>query len=123
MDGDAAVLTQHCNKAQMFRRKCQRLRITRKPTPLKSHATTLKKVLANRLILAVTQLSAVCAAATFGSAAVPLARADVAPGANPGGNISGTLFQDFNANGVMNTTNDASNPAIDAGVAGVLVQA
>ncbi len=47
--------------------------------------------------------------------------------ANPGGAVStqigGTVFQDFNNNGVMNTSGDAANPAIDKGVAGINVSA
>jgi len=44
------------------------------------------------------------------------------PGANAG-QIRGTVFQDYNSNGVMNTTADTSNPALDTGVAGVTVKA
>ncbi len=90
---------------------------------LKLRAGKSPKIFAYRLALIVAQLAAAIAAPTMGSGAVPSAQADGAPGANPGGNISGTVFQDFNANGVMNTTSDSVNPAIDVGVAGVTVQA
>lgn len=47
---------------------------------------------------------------------------DPTPGANPG-QIRGTVFRDFNANGVMNTTGVAPDVAVDRGVAGVTVTA
>jgi uncharacterized repeat protein (TIGR01451 family) len=43
--------------------------------------------------------------------------------AQAAGTITGIVFQDFNSNGVMNTTGDATNPAIDIGMAGVTVTA
>jgi len=47
--------------------------------------------------------------------------------ANPGGaaatQITGTVFQDFNSNGVMDTTGTAPNLSIDVGVGGVTVSA
>ncbi len=43
------------------------------------------------------------------------------PGANSG-QIKGTVFQDYNSNGVMDTTGSTANPAIDMGVAGIAVQ-
>lgn len=35
--------------------------------------------------------------------------------------ITGQVFQDFNMNGVINTTGDSVNPAVDVGVLGVTV--
>jgi|GEM_PF-5517645 len=54
----------------------------------------------------------------------PVAHAPNAPvtGANSG-QIKGTVFQDYNSNGVMDTAGDTTNPAIDRGVAGVTVTA
>ena len=39
------------------------------------------------------------------------------------GNISGTVFQDFNGDGLFNVTSTAALPAVDVGVAGVVVTA
>jgi uncharacterized repeat protein (TIGR01451 family) len=74
-----------------------------------------------RAALAVVQ----AAALIYGAANVPLstARADSAPGGAAATQITGTVFHDFNSNGVMNTAGDDANPAVDVGVAGVTVSA
>jgi uncharacterized repeat protein (TIGR01451 family) len=63
-------------------------------------------------------------AATFGAASLSpsTARADSAPGGTAT-EISGTVFHDFNSNGVMNTAGDDANPAVDVGMAGINVSA
>ena len=52
-----------------------------------------------------------------------ITRADSNPNGTAATQITGTVFHDFNSNGVMNTSGDAANPAIDVGVAGVTVSA
>lgn len=53
--------------------------------------------------------------------ASPAPRAEAA--ATPSGQLTVTVFQDFNANGTRNTTKDALFPAFDAKVAGATVRA
>jgi uncharacterized repeat protein (TIGR01451 family) len=75
-----------------------------------------------RIALAVFQSFALCAGAV--ASAPSVARADVNPGGAPAStNITGTVFQDFNANGVMNTSGVWPDMAIDAGIESVSVNA
>ena len=51
------------------------------------------------------------------------ALADANPGGTTATQITGTVFQDYNSNGVMNTTGTTPNFAIDTGVSAVTVSA
>lgn len=74
-----------------------------------------------RTALAALQIAAIAFGATHGQPSI--ARADSAPGGTAATQITGTVFHDFNSNGVMNTAGDDANPAVDIGVAGVTVSA
>ncbi len=78
-----------------------------------------------RIFVAIAQLAAALSASVVSVGQLPstAARADAAPGGTAGTQITGTVFQDFNSNGVMNTTGDDANPAVDVGVANVTVSA
>ncbi len=75
-----------------------------------------------RWLLAVSQCVAVIGAFATGAPSIS-ARADISPGGTGATEIRGTVFQDFNSNGVMNTNGISPNLAIDVGVSGVSVRA
>ncbi len=83
---------------------------------------TVNRARFGRTILALAQLCASLSGMWVGvGSPQKSALADPAPGS--GTTISGTVFQDYNSNGVMNTTGISPNLAIDSGVAGVRVSA
>jgi protocatechuate 3,4-dioxygenase beta subunit/cellulose synthase/poly-beta-1,6-N-acetylglucosamine synthase-like glycosyltransferase len=68
-------------------------------------------------LAAVGVLAGVCVAT-----APPFAATQAAP-TTTGGTLTVHLFQDFNGNGVRNLAGDATNPAVDVGVAGATITA
>src|SRR5215207_2781469 len=110
------------------------------PHPTPTYSSSQQKSFTHRLTrgaLAVVQMVATLSAALVGVAQptlpAPLAAfqplvglpARVLADSNPGGTtvtqITGTVFQDFNSSGVMDTSGAALNLAIDVGVSGVTV--
>jgi len=88
---------------------------------MKQQKITLDRIAAQTGLALTIAVSAI--AGSVGIAMPQLAHADVNPTGAPATQITGTVFHDFNGNGVMDTNRDPSNPAIDVGVPGVSVSA
>ncbi len=83
---------------------------------MKRHTTGIKRILLLALLCA-----SVCAWVFTG---LSIFKASVSAAAAPGTiNVFGRVFQDYNGNGVYDTSGSAALPAIDAGIAGVTVTA